>query len=130
MKFKYEIKDIKSIRPCGCSIKVDLDEIVYPVLDSISQKKNVEILKNFNKRVDAWINKGRFFDMQRFVIDLHVINRTKIIDLILDFAGNAENSVIELNIISSSDQENSFEEKKVFENLNIIKFEIHLKLKI
>jgi len=55
------------VHPCGCNVKLDLREVVYPVLEDLGRTESgIE-----NRRVDAHISPGRLADIVRLALPHH-----------------------------------------------------------
>lgn len=57
----------KNLRACGCGVKIDLDQIVYPVLDHIHEKFHNVFKEAVNERRDSFVYPGVFKSLQRIV---------------------------------------------------------------
>lgn len=57
----------KNLRACGCGVKIDLDQIVYPVLDQIHEKFHNVFKEAVNERRDSFVYPGSFKSLVRIV---------------------------------------------------------------
>lgn len=82
-----QISSREEIRPCGCGVKLDLQDVVYPALAAADEKLAV--------RVDNSVHRGRFIEARRFVLSVADIASSRD-RLIQDFKTVGADSVIEL----------------------------------
>lgn len=108
-----EIQSKSEMRPCGCGIKLDLQDVVYPALREIREEKS---LTGFGSRVDAHVSTGSFLGFQRFLVkhaDL-AKKKTEIAQAMAAFGGH---SVIELFTTATDYFQNRRELQKEFRRL-------------
>ncbi len=98
------------LKACGCGVKIDLDQIVYPTISEITNLfpsiKSLEI----GKRFDAFYTKGKVISLNRFFIDFKNLGKiTEIINIPL--SNNQETFIVEL-FSSSFNQYREFDKLK------------------
>lgn len=62
---EFNVDPKKPLRACGCGVKIDLDQIVYPALEEIAQKNNSIFKNQINKRRDSFSYRGKFKSLHR-----------------------------------------------------------------
>lgn len=69
-----QISSKEEIRPCGCGVKLDLQDVVYPALAAADEKLSV--------RVDNSVHPGRFIEANRFILNVKdlVLKRDSLIN--------------------------------------------------
>ncbi len=107
------------IVPCGCGVKVDLADIVYPTIQSFSTSHS---LYN-NERLDAFFAEGELESIKRIVIPL---NST--VDQIQFFANEIFNYrpdvLLELITVDFEAIESDFDKKRKFESIYKLKCDL------
>lgn len=61
---KFKVDPKSAMKPCGCGVKIDLDNIVYPTLEQV-KKISDGYLKNLGIRCDSFRIEGRFKKIHR-----------------------------------------------------------------
>lgn len=65
-----EIESADEMRPCGCGIKLDLRDLVYPALQGVSSQINKEELGGVGLRVDAHVHAGHYHESRREILQV------------------------------------------------------------
>ncbi|MAE71051.1 MAG: hypothetical protein CME06_11365, partial [Gemmatimonadetes bacterium] len=101
------------IHPCGCNVKLDLREVIYPVLGELGRtERGIR-----DRRVDAHLNAGRLTDLMRLSLP-HDALLADPEALAGQLAGADCDSVIELFI---SGDEPAEEQRRRFEKVSAAK---------
>lgn len=98
------------IVPCGCGVKVDLNDIVYPTIQSFSATHSIYS----NERLDAFFAEGELKSIKRIVIHLNsnLEQLQKVAEEIFDYRPDI---LLELITVDFELIESDIEKKRKFE---------------
>jgi len=115
----YTVSPSSKIVPCGCGVKVDLNDIVYPTIQSFSKNNS---LYN-NERLDAFFATGELESIQRIVIPLNS-NASQIQNAAKEIFNYRPDILLELMTVDFESVESDVDKKKKFELIYKLKCDL------
>ncbi len=115
------------LRACGCGVKIDLDHIVYPTLNSLNEIHNDSITNEVIKRRDCFIISNQIKSVTRKVFTSDMTDFQKEISSL--FEKSNPQVVVELFSSSFNIYKNFDQLKDQFQSRQEYKFNILMKIK-